>query len=175
MINQNLTRNVLSIIYAYHFYKSDGCQFFDHLTQITKITQQTSAPAQPMEEQKPDANSQSLAVISDYLQQISGDTSKLFNQPENHVTKEKERIAERLGTFNPKDNAVWHEITQRFGANIKQPELLSIANVLAQSANIKLDRDAKRRKSVLIKWFEENWHAIQPYLAYVVLEDTKAE
>ena len=72
--------------------------------------------------------------------------------------KEKERIQSRLGNFNPKDNHVWRTITQRFGANIKQPELLSIAQVLASGANVKLDRDAKRRKGVLIKWFEENWN-----------------
>ncbi|EAX97547.1 hypothetical protein TVAG_006780 [Trichomonas vaginalis G3] len=146
------------------------------MTQIPQITQLASNAGIQIDELKADPNSQGLAVISDYFQQNFGDSSKLFVQPDQHsVTKEKERIAERLGSFNPKDNAVWHEITQRFGANIKQPELLSIANVLAQNASIKLDRDAKRRKSVLIKWFEENWNAIQPYLAYVVLEDTKAE
>jgi hypothetical protein len=89
--------------------------------------------------------------------------------PENN--KEKERIAERLGGFNTKDNFVWKEIAARFGTNIKQPELLSIANVLASHANLKLDRDAKRRKSVLIKWFDEHWPQVQPYLDYVVLED----
>ena len=99
---------------------------------------------------------------------------KLFSQDQT-TTKEKERIASRLSGFNPKDNMVWHEITQRFGASIKQPELLSIATVLAQNANIKLDRDAKRRKSVLIKWFEENWAAIHPYLDYVVLEDSHGQ
>ena len=88
-----------------------------------------------------------------------------------HVNKEKERIAGRLTGFNPKDNDVWRQITSRFGANIKQPELLSIAKVLAQNANLKLDRDAKRRKSVLIKWFDENWNLIAPFIDYVVLED----
>jgi hypothetical protein len=86
-------------------------------------------------------------------------------------SKEKDRIAGRLGGFNAKDTPVWKEITQRFGNNIKQPELLSIAQVLASSADVKLDRDAKRRKTVLVKWFEENWERIAPYLDYVVLED----
>lgn len=88
--------------------------------------------------------------------------------------QERQRIAARLGTFNAKDNEPWKEITQRFGANIKQPELLSIANVLSQSANVKLDRDAKRRKKVLIKWFDENWDAIKPFLDYIVLEDNNS-
>ena len=88
------------------------------------------------------------------------------------ATREKNRIAQRLQGFNPKDNQAWYQITQKFGTNIKQPELLSIAQVCSSSAGIKLDRDAKRRKSVLIKWFEENWAHIQPFLNYVVLEDT---
>jgi hypothetical protein len=87
--------------------------------------------------------------------------------------KEKERIAERLGGFNSKDNVVWKEITHRFGSNLKQPELLSIAHVLASHAGLKLDRDAKRRKSVLVKWFDEHWSQLCPYLDYVVLEDAR--
>jgi hypothetical protein len=88
-------------------------------------------------------------------------------------TKEKDRIAVRLSGFNVKDNPVWKEITAKFGTNIKQPELLSIADVLARHANIKLDRDAKRRKAVLIKWFNENWASLQPYLDFVVLEEAR--
>ena len=88
--------------------------------------------------------------------------------------KEKERIAGRLNGFNPKDNEAWREIAKRFGSNIKQPELLSIAQVLANQANVKLDRDAKRRKSVLIKWFHENWPALQQYMEYVFLEDARS-
>jgi hypothetical protein len=82
---------------------------------------------------------------------------------------EKRRIASRLSGFNPKETPVWQEITRRFGPNVKQPELVSIASVLAQSANIRLDRDAKRRKSVLIKWFQENWDNVPPFLDYVFL------
>ena len=111
------------------------------------------------------------------MAQLYGQTANTAALPtapafENGVTKEKERIANRLANFHPKDTVVWREITQRFGSSIKQPELLSIATVLAQNANIKLDRDAKRRKSVLIKWFQENWQIIRPFLDYVVLEDS---
>jgi hypothetical protein len=84
--------------------------------------------------------------------------------------KEKSRIAQRMIGFNARDNEVWKEITSRFGANLKHPELLSIANVLATNAMIKLDRDAKRRKAVLIKWFHEHWAEVSPFLDYVTLE-----
>lgn len=86
--------------------------------------------------------------------------------------EEKDRIKGRLTGFDTKNNIAWHEITTRFGNNVKQQELLSIANILSQNAGIKLDRDAKRRKSVLIKWFNENWNYLAPFLQFVVLEDT---
>lgn len=85
--------------------------------------------------------------------------------------EEKQRIQERLKNFNTKDNMVMKQLTQQFGPNIKQPELRSIADVVSQNANIKLDRDAKRRKTVLIKWFDENWDKIKTILPYVILEE----
>lgn len=116
---------------------------------------------------------QCAALITNHPEYNTPEIQQILqgNQPI-ETNKEKQRINSRLNGFNPKDNTVWREITSRFGANIKQPELLSIAQVLASSASIKLDRDAKRRKSVLIKWFEENWAQIQPFLDYVVLEDS---
>jgi hypothetical protein len=87
---------------------------------------------------------------------------------------EKQRIADRLYGFDHRDNDVWKAISQKFGTNIKQQELLSIASVLAERAGIRLDRDAKRRKSVLVKWFDENWAAVSPYLDYVVLQPNPA-
>ena len=88
---------------------------------------------------------------------------------------EKMRIAYRLAGFNPKDNPVTQEITRRFGPNIKHGELVGIAQAIADKAQIKLDRDAKRRKNVLIKWFAENWDIISPFLDYIVLEDNNEE
>jgi hypothetical protein len=101
------------------------------------------------------------------------DVMQLLAAAQAETNPEKWRIANRLKGFNPKDAGVWREISRRFGTNVKQPELVSIATVLAQNANIKLDRDAKRRKAVLIKWFEENWTAIAPFLDYVVLEGVR--
>lgn len=91
--------------------------------------------------------------------------------PSQESNTERRRIESRLNGFNPKDNRAWKAITEQFGVQIKQPELLSIATLVAENANIKLDRDAKRRKTVLIKWFDEHWDVIQKFIHFVVLED----
>ena len=92
-----------------------------------------------------------------------------LNSFSNSTEKEKERINERLGVFDPKQT--WQKICDQFGPNIKHPELVSIASVVAGVLGIKLDRDAKRRKKVLIKWFEENWTIIAPILPKIQLQE----
>lgn len=96
----------------------------------------------------------------------------LIDEP---VNDEKRRIAIRLNGFDTKENRAWKQLSARFGKTVKQNELTTIAQVIAQHAQIKLDRDARRRKSVLLKWFDENWNAIEPFLDYVVLADSDSE
>jgi hypothetical protein len=112
-----------------------------------------------------------FGVLMQFQKQQAGSDAVFVHGETN---PEKERIAQRLEGFNPRENQAWKEITQRFGPSIKHPELLSMAKVLANHAKLKLDRDAKRRKTVLLKWFEENWAALQPFLDYVALEDAAA-
>ena len=95
------------------------------------------------------------------------------NDYPNDDSSERSRIARRLDGFDPRDNVAWNELSRRFGSNLKQGELQSIAQALADGAGIKLDRDAKRRKIVLIKWFNENWKEISPFLDLVVLEEVE--
>jgi hypothetical protein len=49
-------------------------------------------------------------------------------------------------------------------------ELVSIGLLVADRLNITLDRDARRRKIVLLKWFDENWPLIEPLLPEIILE-----
>jgi hypothetical protein len=58
-----------------------------------------------------------------------------------------------------------------FGPDLKQEELVSIAELIAKRLDIRLDRDARRRKIVMVKWFDENWTAVEPLLSAIVLED----
>jgi hypothetical protein len=122
---------------------------------------------------KDEASLTQLALLMSYSNQpaVAEFTHMMTAASSADPNKERDRIATRLNGFNSKDNIAWKAIAQKFGNSVKQAELLSMAQVVASQANIKLDRDAKRRKSVLIKWFEENWVAIEPFLQYLVLEE----
>ena len=67
------------------------------------------------------------------------------------------------------ESEAWKYLSQRFGPEIRQQELLSIATVLSGCCNIQILRAEKRKKNCLIKWFHNNWQIVSPFMEYVVL------
>lgn len=122
---------------------------------------------------------------ADGIKQRVMNLEKIMNYKGSHIKKstfedqpiqsqtelERMRVDKRLKGFQVKDSIAWKEICKRFGSNLNQVELLSIAEVIGNQLNIKVDREAKRRKEVLIKWFDENYSSIGPFLDKIVLED----
>ena len=84
---------------------------------------------------------------------------------------DRDRGIDKFEGTQAKNGVAWREISAKFGSNVKLPELVSIATVLANAAKIKLDRVAKRRKNSLIQWFHEKWDVVSPFFKYVVLEE----
>lgn len=105
-----------------------------------------------------------------------------FDFPRTQNESERKKIDERLRGFSLNESKAWKSICEQFGPNLNQSELLSIAEVLCLEVNqtqrnlpLKVDREAKRRKEVLIKWFDENYTDLQPHLKTIVLEDENGE
>jgi hypothetical protein len=88
----------------------------------------------------------------------------------NSISEERERVQRRVEGFNWRKSRAWTQLTCLYGPKLNQEELVSIADLVAGRLQIKLDRDARRRKTVIIKWFEENWNLIQPLLSTIVLD-----
>jgi hypothetical protein len=87
---------------------------------------------------------------------------------------EKLRNTQRLMGFNEKSSIAWSFLSQRFGVKLTRLELVSLAQVLSSHLRIPLDREAFRRRRVLLKWFEENWADVEPFLrAHIVVLDTE--
>ena len=85
---------------------------------------------------------------------------------------EVERVGNRLAGFSWKNANSWKQISKLFGDDIKQITLRNIAEDLSHKLDVHLDRDAKRRKCVLIKWFDENWNRISSLIEnYSIKQD----
>lgn len=99
---------------------------------------------------------------------INKHLNKLLNQLNNidendySAIREQDRLRDRLQEFNYKNSAAWQELSRRQWAERSQKELVSIAQVIAKHCNINLDRESKRRKEVLIKWFDDHLQEILP-------------
>jgi hypothetical protein len=67
------------------------------------------------------------------------------------------RAAQKLGILYPHG-----ELTRR--------SLYSFASLVATLAGVKLPRDYTRRKDLLLKWFDDNFETVEPYLRFFDLD-----
>lgn len=59
--------------------------------------------------------------------------------------------------------AVYEEVRSRLG-KIRHKELMQIAMSCSKKTEIKINRDTKRSKIGLLKWFAENWMILRPFI-----------
>jgi hypothetical protein len=86
------------------------------------------------------------------------------------LSEERDRVHRRVEGFNWVNSPAWVHLTRTYGPRIVHEELVSIAVLAANRLSIRLDRDARRRKVVMVKWFQENWASIEPLLHEIVLD-----
>lgn len=89
------------------------------------------------------------------------------------IQHERHRIDERIRNFDYERSDAWTELKRRGWDQLSQAELLSIAQILGKKLGIELDREAKRRKSILVKWFDENLTVLRSRMGNIdlVFED----
>ena len=81
-------------------------------------------------------------------------------------------VQEKMADFDPTNCEAWAKLTSRFGPKISQEELLSLAEVVSHQLNIELYREYKRRKNMLIKWFDEHCDQVWPYIEkHIIITD----
>lgn len=87
----------------------------------------------------------------------------------NSRNSELQRISNRLMGFDYENSIPWMVFTLKLGPHPTHADLLDVARSVSRELGFRLDRDAKRRKIVLIKWFDEHWATIAPYIDYYLV------
>lgn len=94
------------------------------------------------------------------------DQSRLIN-PEKVVAKY------LLGDFKPKGSrgeTLIREIFKQKVEKISQPALISAAELISLMIGVKLTRNEKRLKSLVIKWFNDNASLIEQFKNYIIVD-----
>jgi len=80
---------------------------------------------------------------------------------------EASRIKQNLGNKNDLVMISKNRIRTMFGPCLTHNELRSIISIVSNQLGLKMNRDAKRNKSMLYLWIEANWTALEPELKKV--------
>lgn len=62
------------------------------------------------------------------------------------------------------ESRAWKKLQELYGEKIITEQLRSLAIVVSEFANVKLTRKNKKSKKELIKWYDENYDIIFPFL-----------
>ena len=99
----------------------------------------------------------------------------IMEQPEKKTIQqqyEAKLIDRELKCFKWEESEAWHRLTERFGNKISQDELLSLAQIVSHETDIPLYREFKRRKSMLVKWFETNLDPVWDFIEkHIIVRD----
>ena len=96
----------------------------------------------------------------------------------NEIAAEYDRIKvqTRLNGFDSENSIAYKYLREISEHDFKHFELLKLAKYLAKRHPcLKIDREAKRRKSVLIKWYDENFDVLKPFIDNLAFEDKDHE
>ena len=114
-------------------------------------------------------------VVSDVKQNLIRLIYRLQNiefDLDKQTTIERLKLLKRIQNRNSdvKSSAAFKKIQKLGWDKLNQKELRSIAQVLSKKSGISLDREAKRRREILLTWFDENYDQISEHMDRIVLE-----
>jgi hypothetical protein len=94
-----------------------------------------------------------------------------------HASPVKLKKKKKQQKYSFQDKMAYKTLFNRFGPILRQYELLAIATTVQRNMKppVAIDRDAKRRKDLLYKWFDDNFDAITPVLSKVVFLNANNE
>lgn len=126
------------------------------------------------------------AILSLYQQSSPGDRYQIWKRVEQlknclelqrniNDAAERERChVQRRNNFDEKKCRAYKQLEDLGLLKRNHSALLSIAQVIAAHHKLNIDRESKRRKKLLIKWYDDNFDVVFPALAELELEFTDA-
>ena len=109
-------------------------------------------------------------MLEDLLNDLKEKQSRPNPPEQTHDSIQNPPKKHQKDKFNYKTCNAYQQLTQTyFYPTIRQNELVSIATAVASRCNdLRVDRDAKRRKDLLIQWYDNHWKEIEPHIKNII-------
>lgn len=110
--------------------------------------------------------------LNQALENLFGDLKQEARQrkPEPDQNNREQTKKHQKEKYDYKSSRAFRELTEHyFYPSIRQNELVSIAIAVANACDLHVERDAKRRKDLLIQWFEKHWETIEPTINNIIV------
>jgi hypothetical protein len=96
------------------------------------------------------------------------------------TTRDQEQIMQKRLEYRDfadlRDHGIVHDLAVHYGiANPTLPLLLTIAKAMSKLAGIEIGRQEKRRRDLLIGWFNKNYDKIQAHVPHMVIKNEDGE
>lgn len=82
----------------------------------------------------------------------------------NQAQYEKRWLQEEMNGFFVFDSEAWELLTRLYGPKISKDEIISLGQVTAMELNLDFVREYKRRKETMVKWFQNHFVVVRPFL-----------
>jgi hypothetical protein len=83
--------------------------------------------------------------------------------------RDRRRIAKRRQDFKVQESSAWILLRERFGYRLTAPVLRTIAAVVGRWTGEGPDREARRRKEILVKWLEDRFEVLVQVVPSLIL------
>jgi hypothetical protein len=108
--------------------------------------------------------------IRAHLQQLLSNLACEPSGASEALQLERSQIDDRIKDFDLLTSLPYRRFHQLGWDTMKFPELASVCEILAKEVGVAIDREAKRRKTVLYKWVADNWAALEPHIDCITLK-----
>jgi hypothetical protein len=108
--------------------------------------------------------------IRAHLQQLLSNLACESSGASEALQLERSQIDSRIKDFDLLTSLPYQRFQERGWDAMKFPELVSVCEILAREAGVTIDREAKRRKTVLYKWLADNWAVLDPQIDCIELK-----
>lgn len=69
-----------------------------------------------------------------------------------------------MSTKNVYETKAWKKLQELYGEKISSQQLRTLAIIINKFVDVKLTRENKRTKAELIKWYDENYDVVFPFM-----------